>query len=102
METSPRLWFRDNTMIVQLSNVKDAIDGTVIDDADVVGEVFDAANTSIVPEFELAPQTGGLYRGEVDETEPIILNKQYTCVITATKGTAQGKWTINFVGAIRR
>lgn len=101
MVTSPKVWFVDNTMIVELADLRDGENGPFIDDATVEGEIFDSAGVAVGSSFTLDPQTNGLYQAEVDESTAIINRKQYKCVVTATKDTAQAKWTIPFVGAPR-
>lgn len=103
-----RVWYQDNTMIVQLGTLislgdetdeplTDALTGTVITDATVTAQLEDLTGATVAGQawpLTLAHVSGGVYRGSAAYAVAVEVGIDYVVEITADKAGNRGTWRV--------
>lgn len=104
-ETTARVWYKDNTMVVQLGTLivlgddtdaplTDALTGSVITSATVSAQVKDAAGTAVGSAIAMAHVSGGVYRGSGPSSLAVDVGVDYTVEIIASASGNTGTWRV--------
>lgn len=97
-----RAWFLDNTMVVELKDLKDAFTDLPVTTADVVAELRNKDGT-VVTESDIVLDhiADGTYRGAEPFDLALAQDTEYDCVVTAEVSGERGVWTVPVVGTVR-
>jgi hypothetical protein len=98
----PQLWFDNNTMIVELLNLKNDTTGLPITDATVTAVLY-TEDGDPVPDaaFSLAHAGGGTYRAMAADTIDVVVGQMYRCTYAASVSGARAEWSLGVIGARR-
>lgn len=106
--TTAQVWYKDNTMIVQLGTLislgddtdaplTDELTDTVITDATVTAQLEDAAGATVSGEtwpITLAHVSGGVYRGGASYNVAVEVGVDYVVEIIADKAGNRAIWRV--------
>lgn len=101
--TTPRAWFDNNTMVLELANLTDDVSGAPVVDATVTVNLVDRDDTPIPGGSDIAVPlaSGNTYRATAPNVE-IAPGVRATAIFTATAtGAIGGEWHVPVVGTIR-
>lgn len=106
--TTAQVWYKDNTMVVQLGTLislgddtdaplTDELTDTVITDAAVTAQLEDAAGATVSGEtwpITLSHVSGGVYRGGAAYGVAVEEGVDYVVEIVADKAGNRGTWRV--------
>jgi len=100
-----QIWYEQNDMVIEVSDVIDAITGNPIDDAIINGTLKDSTGTDVpgVTWPQTLPNVGtGLYRIAIDKAALVISGQLYTLsIVLVTPGGVDAYWEVAVGGEVR-
>lgn len=95
--TLARVWLENNTMVIELADLKDQISNLVIPDATVIANILglDGLPVTDGADIDMPHVSGGTYRVNAPDTIVLPLGVRHTVVISAdAAGAADGEWRL--------
>ncbi len=100
-----QIWYENNDMVIEISDVKDAITGNPIDGATITGTLKDSAGVDVpgITWPQTIPNVGtGLYRLAIDKAAQVMSGEIYTLfIVLVTPGGVDGYWEVAVGGEVR-
>lgn len=101
---NPRVYYQGNTMVSELTNLKDEITGLTLNTATVTSWLVDPSGVTVpTSTITLSAAEAGAYRGPFPYTLVLTKDVVYTCVIRADTGNPvqRGEWTMPVIPEVR-
>ena len=101
---NPRVYYQGNTMLAELTDLKDEITDLTLSTAIVTAWLVDPAGATVPSStITLSAAEAGAYRGPFPYTLTLTKDVVYTCIIRADIGNPvqRGEWSLQVIPEVR-